>query len=100
MSEKFVRIYRKIDMNAIKDHVMLYGDISANCGKCNAFNIKLEMTRCPECGTEFKYIAFRNIAVHMPKVQKLAEERPQVLMVDYDDYKRNIGAVKAENFLK
>jgi inorganic pyrophosphatase/exopolyphosphatase len=100
MSEKFIRLYKKLDINELKKHLMIYGDISANCANCNAFNIKIDMTNCPECGTEFKYISFRNIGVHMPKVIKLVEEKPQMLIIDHDDFKRSLGALKAEEFLK
>ena len=62
--------------------------------------IKLDAEKCPECQTEFKYIAFRNIRNHLAKLPKLQEQRPQVVLVDYDDFSRNWGAFKAHEFLK
>ncbi len=99
MSEKFIRVYKKYDVSKIKPHLMIYGDLSASCANCNHMGVKLENVHCPECNTEFKYISFRNIRVHMPKLQKLIEQRP-VAIVDYDDYQKNVGASKAEDFFK
>jgi len=31
---------------------------------------------------------------------KLLEERPDMKIIDYEDYKRNLDAIKAEEFLK
>jgi len=100
MSHKLVRIYKKYDIKEIKEHLFIYGDLSASCANCNKMDLKLDTAHCPECQTEFTYISFRNIKPHMPKVQKLLAERPHLVIVDYDDYKRNIGALKAEEFLK
>lgn len=100
MGEKLTRVYKKMDISSVKEHLMIYGDLSAACAHCNEMNFKLEATHCPECKTEFKYISFRNIKTHIPKIQKLLVERPKLVIIDYDDYKRNLGALKAEEFLK
>ena len=42
MNEKFLRTYYKFDLKDIQDHVLIYGDISAQCGKCQAVDLKLE----------------------------------------------------------
>ena len=62
--------------------------------------LKLDMSQCPECKTEFKYIAFRNIKENMPKIQKMQESSRDITVVDYDDFKRLSGSIKAEKFLK
>jgi len=36
----------------------------------------------------------------MPKIYKIFEERPHIKIIDFDDYNRNIGALKAQEFLK
>jgi len=79
---------------------MIYGDLSGSCSKCQAIDLKMDVTVCPKCETEFKYVSFRNVKVHLPKMFKLMEERPHLGIIDYDDYKRNVGALKAEEFLK
>ena len=100
MSEKFIRVYKKFDVREIKSHLLIYGDLSASCAGCNKMDFKLETTHCPECHAEFKYISFRNIKTHFPKIQKLTSERPDLIIIDYDDYIRSVGAMKAQEFLK
>jgi len=100
MSQKFIRIYKKLDVNEIKQHLLIYGDLSAQCANCQAMDMKLDNTSCPKCGAEFKYISFRNVRNHLPKLQKINDEQPNILFVDFDDYKRQIGELKAKEFLK
>lgn len=100
MSRKFIRIYKKLDINDIKAHLLIYGDLSAQCAECQAMDLKLEMASCPKCETEFKYVTFRNVRNHLPKLEKLTQERPDVVLIDFDDYKRQVGAMKARDFLK
>ena len=100
MSEKLLRIYKKLDLNEVKAHLLIYGDLSGQCANCQTMDVKLDLVRCPGCQAEFKYIAFRNIKTHFPKVQKIMEDRPHWVIVDHEDYTRNLGAVKAREFLK
>ncbi len=100
MAERFIRVFKKLDVHQVREHLLVYGDLSANCGKCQAVNLKLDDRTCPECRTEFQYIAFRNVKDHLPKMLRLNENRPDVLIVDHEDFRRVLGAVKAEEFLK
>ena len=79
---------------------MIYGDLAAACSHCHALDIKLVSSICPECRTEFKYIAFRNVTHHFPKMEQLNEENPKAVMIDYEDYKRSLAKTKAEDFWK
>ena len=100
MSQRFIRIYKKLDIHEIKKRLLIYGDISGACGNCQKIDLKLGTYQCPECQTVYKYISFRNIRDHLPKLQQLHEQRPDLLCVDYEDFKRLSGALKAEEFLK
>ena len=100
MKERFFRVYKKLDIHEIKEHLLIYGDLSANCANCRAVDVKLNAENCPECHTPIKYIAFRNIRNHLPKLHKILEERPHIIFIDHDDFKRNLTAFKAEEFLK
>ena len=100
MNQRFLRVYEKLDVVDIKQHLLIYGDLAANCANCQAIDIKLDALKCPQCGTDFKYIAFRNVKNHLPKLQKLSDERPNLILVDYDDFARNLGVLKAQEFLK
>ena len=100
MSEKFLRAYKKFDINEVKRHLLIYGDLSAQCAACQAMDLKLEEAVCPKCHTEIKYIAFRNVRSHLPKLQKISAQRPGLHIIDFDDYSREIGAMRAKEFLK
>jgi len=100
MNPKFIRVYRKMDLEEVKAHLLICGDLSAHCGNCNDMNLKIDMQGCPECRTEFKYIAFRNIRENMVKLLKLSESRPQVTFIDFDDFKKITGELKAQEFFK
>lgn len=100
MSAKCLRVFQKLDLNDIKKHLIVYGDLSASCENCQEVSIPFGSAVCPGCKTEFKYAAFRNIKHHLPKVYKLFEERPSLVIVDYDDFKKAFAAKKAEDLLK
>jgi len=89
-----------MDIDSVKEHLMIAGDLSASCSKCNHVGIKIDMTECPGCHTEFRYIGFRNIKDNMPKMLNLSESRPQLAFIDFDDFKKMTGALKAQEFFK
>lgn len=100
MSEKFIRVFKKLDFNFIKARLLIYGALSGSCAACKAMDIKLDVRQCPQCKAEFGYIAFMNVKDHIPKMLRLNDERPDLVFVDYEDFKKIEGAIKAENFLK
>jgi len=100
MNEKFIRVYKKLDIKTVKKHLLIYGDLSANCANCKEIDIKLNMPHCPKCETEFKYVAFRNVKTNLPRMNKIRAERPSLTIIDIDDYNRNISTLKADNLFK
>ena len=100
MNSQFIRVYQKLDIDQIKDHLLIIGDLTGSCGKCKALNLKIEELKCPECSADFKYLTFRNIKNHLPKIQRIAQERPGIVFVDYEDYHRISGAQNAYKFLR
>lgn len=97
MSDKFIRFYQPMEVEHIKPHLLVYGDLGGACENCKAMDIKLDLESCPKCGTAFHFISFRNIKSHIPKIKKLFVERPNISIVDFDDYKMAMGASKAKN---
>jgi len=89
-----------MDLTEVKEHVLIYGDLAANCGNCQEIDIKLDAITCPKCKTDFRYIAFRNIKHHLPKLPKILAEKPYIIFVDYDDFAHLWGAKKALDFLR
>ncbi len=97
--ERFLRIYKKFYLDEVKTHLMTYGALSGICANCKSMDVKIDVPQCPQCHTEFKYIAFQNIKDHMPKMLRIAQERPQIIFVDYEDFKRLEGEEKAKGIL-
>ena len=97
--ERFLRIYKKFYLDEVKTHLLTYGALSGVCANCKDMDVKLDVSKCPQCQTEFKYIAFQNVKDHMPKLLRIAQERPQIIFVDYDDFKRLEGEEKAKGIL-
>ena len=100
MSSKFIRVYKKLNVPEIKEHLIIVGDTSASCAKCKSLGLKIDTLKCPECQAEFKYMAFRKVKDHMPKMQRFSEARPELIFVDLDDFERVSNALKAEEFLR
>ena len=98
-TEKFLRIYKKFYFDEVKTHTLLYGALSGSCSHCKDLDIKLDATACPSCKTPFKYIAFMNIRDHLPKMQRISQERPNLVFVDYDDFKKVEGELRARDIL-
>ncbi len=97
---KFIRVYRKLDFQDVREHTLIFGELSASCSHCNALEVKLTAPICPECRTDFKYVAFRNVRSHLPKLERLYTENPHVTLIDFDDYKHALGEAKAQEFWK
>lgn len=97
---KFIRMYQNLGVNQIKDNLLIYGEISGSCAKCQAIDVKLDHVKCPQCQTPFNYIAFRNVKSHIAKWQRLLEARPYLKFVDYEDFHRNLAEFKAKEIFK
>lgn len=100
MNFKTLRVYRSFDVNDLKNHLLICGDLNAQCSKCQEMGLKWDDSICSSCRTPFYFIAFRNVKDNMPKILKILETDPQRMIVDFEDYKRVTGQSKAEEFFK
>lgn len=100
MSAKFIRVYKPLDVVKVKEQLLIYGDLSGQCAHCDTMDLKLELVSCPNCRASFRYVAFRNVKHHLPKMMNIHETRHDLTIIDYDDYARVLGAKKAEDFFK
>ena len=103
MGQHYLRCYRALDIEEIKKHLLIIGDLTGNCASCNALGINAYDTAvCPECGTAFKYIASRRLESHPAErfqlAKRLAEKRPDLVLIDYQDYQKVTGAKAARDF--
>lgn len=99
MAKQMMRVYQHLEFDSIREHTLEYGALSGVCSKCKHLNIKLDMIACPSCQTSFKYIAFQNIKEHLPKMSKIVHERADVVFIEYQDFKRIEGEIRARHIL-
>lgn len=100
MTKKLIRLFQHFSLEDIQPYLLIYGGLGGQCANCQAMDVKLDKSRCPQCETPFAYIAFRRPAEHLSKIKKLLQDRPGLRIIDYDDFKKAESAVKAERFLK
>ncbi|MBF0489383.1 MAG: hypothetical protein HQL15_02030 [Candidatus Omnitrophica bacterium] len=98
-SERYIRIYKKFYFDEMKAHTLLYAALSGSCSHCKEIDIKLDALECPSCKNKFKYIGFMHLKDHLPKMQKISHERPEITFIDYDDFKKIEGELRARDIL-
>lgn len=103
MSEDIVRVYQFHDFDEVKKHILILGDLTGDCGACRALGIDpWTASRCPGCGTEFKYVTSRRLETHSGErfkfVRRMRDKRPEWTIVDYTDYTKTQGHKNARDF--
>ncbi len=101
----YLRIWQACDVAGITEHLMIVGDVSADCAKCRHLGIDYSQTKnCPSCGTHFTFIASRNTGVldkgRGATVKRIKDRRPDLTFIDYEDYKEITGKQQARDFFK
>jgi hypothetical protein len=96
---QLIRMYHHLEFDEIKAHLLEYGVLSGICSNCKEVNQKLDAQACSKCATPFKYIAFQNVKEHLPKILRILHERPDIRLIDYQDFKRIEGEQRARGIL-
>ena len=103
MSQHYLRTFKQFDMAEVKKSLLIAGDLTGNCASCNALGIDpYKVKTCPECKTTFRYIASRRLESHPSErfqlARRLAEKRPDLILIDLSDYQKAEGAKTARDF--
>jgi hypothetical protein len=103
MGHEYLRTYREYDIEDVQKHLLIVGDLSSDCASCRALGIDVyTATRCPACGTPFKYITSRRLDSHRGErfqtVRRILAKRPEMIFIDHEDYAKTIGQKKARDF--
>ncbi|HOW87731.1 MAG TPA: hypothetical protein P5561_05685 [Candidatus Omnitrophota bacterium] len=103
MAQHYLRTFRPFTLEEVKKSLLVIGDLTGNCAACNALGINAYETKaCPECGAVFKYIASRRLESHPSErfrlARRLAEKRPDLILIDYQDYQKAAGDKAARDF--
>lgn len=101
----YIRIWQSCVIEEITKHLIVVGDVTADCQNCRELGIDYANTRdCPKCGTTFRFIASRNTgkldAARGGTVKRIKDRRPDLTFIDYEDYKEITGKQNARDFFK
>jgi excinuclease UvrABC ATPase subunit len=94
-----IRVWKELDVEDIDKHLFIIDDLHGHCNSCKKTGIALEgVSKCPECGNDFKYIAAR-IKPASPNAntiyKRMFNKHSDKLIIDYDDYKHLSDRKKA-----
>ena len=100
---KYIRIWQTLDIREVESRLLISGDTVGDCANCRCLGIQYDQKTCPQCKTEFKYLTSRRMESHPGEsfriVQRLKEKRPDLIFIDYTDYKHLSGKLKGRNLL-
>lgn len=90
---KYIRVWEYLDVTDVSSHLLIVGESTGDCSNCRTLGIDYaEAKTCPSCKTLFKYIASRT-----KEAARLKTKRPDLICIDFDDYRKITGSMKARN---
>ena len=103
MGKDYLRTYRAYDLEEVKQHLLIMGDLSGDCASCRCLGIdSYSAGMCPECGTPFKYVTSRRLESHPGEryqwARRVHDKRPDLVPIDYTDYMKAVGQKKVRDF--
>ena len=101
MSTKFLRVWKEVNIEQIKDHIAVLGMKSAICQKCKNNIADLSNCECDNCGTKIQYLAFRQEIVEDPSFfAKLKVWQDKFICIDFKDFSSMAARMKAHDIFK
>ena len=94
----FLRVWQECDLQDIEKYLIVVGELSSECFACHKVGIERKAQNCPNCGVYFKYMGFRR-KLQMSYLRKMKEEFPQLVFIDFEDFKKSIGKRDARKLL-
>lgn len=97
-----LRVWQNCDIEGIKAHLLIVGELTADCAACRELGIAYQTAKtCPKCGTEFRFITARHAGkLDRSAVGRVKQRRPDLVLIDYEDYKNVTGKQSAREFFK
>jgi len=94
----YIRVWQACDVAEITKHLIIVGDLTADCANCRELGIEYATQRnCPKCGTDFRFIAARNTGKIGGTVKRIKDRRGDLTFIDYEDYKGITGKQQARD---
>jgi len=96
----YVRVWQEIDLIHVQKHLLIAGDPTGDCSNCKEVGIHIAGAKvCPNCNTEFNYIATR-LKNNPSQARKLKAKRSDLIAIDLSDYKEATARSNAHRFMK
>lgn len=100
MDKCYLRTYQEYDFDTVKAHLLILGDLSADCAACRALGIDpYTATSCPQCGTDFRFVTSRRIENHPEEryqiIRRFRDKRSDIPFIDFGDFNKSLGHKKA-----
>ena len=91
-----IRIWSEVDISAIDGHLVIVDDLHGFCNACRKTGLRYgSLKRCPECGTTFTHATTRDASHVAHIINKLKKNDPELVIIDYNDYKHLSDKKKA-----
>ncbi len=103
MNKIFVRTAQEHDLETLTRHLIVVGELMGECFACRHVGIDYGREKyCPACRTDFRYIASRRKASDNKGalLARLAQKRPDLTYVEYQDIKDVTDRRKARDIFK
>ncbi len=103
MKKILVRVAQEQDFDTLSKHLIVVGELTGECFACRHVGIDYSREKyCPECKTDFRFIASRKRASDNNAVllSRLAQRRPDLTYVEYQDIKGTSDRQKARDIFK
>ena len=103
--QEWIRIWQEQDVGQITAQLLMVGDLKSDCANCRQLGLDCATAvSCPSCHVIFKYVTSRHAGGiqegRMGIVKRIKAKRQDLIFIDYDDYKKIIGRIKAKDFFK
>ena len=101
MSKHYVRVWKELDVEEIKKHLLVMGQASGLCENCNTLIPDYKQNFCPNCQTKFQYVTLRSeLGQDASFYRKLNDIFKDFICIDYSDYKKLSAKAKAKDIFK
>ena len=100
-----IRVWKDLDLMDLEKHLLVVGDLYGDCNSCKELGLTWQEAKvCPQCQTPFKYVTLRQSMPHGEEkgsqLYRIAQKRPDLIYVDYADFKKGSGKDKAHKFFQ
>ncbi|GBF51441.1 hypothetical protein LPTSP4_29780 [Leptospira ryugenii] len=102
-NSKFIRVWKQIDGDLIRKHLLYIDDLYGTCGNCKRLGLNyLKDKSCPQCGITFKYLATKltNPAEIGKILSRIQKENLDLTLIERDDFEKSSARDAVKDLFK